>query len=78
MVPLTQVILDGVTVQAGDRDLLQDISWKILPGQRWGLVGANGSGKSTLLRAISGLQMVSVTQYIMVLTPLKMVRAYPT
>ncbi|GLC40935.1 hypothetical protein PLESTB_000965000 [Pleodorina starrii] len=52
------LILDGVTVQAGDRDLLADVSWRLMPGQRAGLVGANGCGKSTLLRCLSGLRGV--------------------
>ncbi|KAG2502022.1 hypothetical protein HYH03_000516 [Edaphochlamys debaryana] len=52
------LILDGVTVQAGDRDLLSDVSWRLMPGQRAGLVGANGCGKSTLLRCLSGLRGV--------------------
>ncbi len=37
---------------------LQDVDWKVLPGQRWGLVGANGCGKSTLLRALCGVRQV--------------------
>jgi ATPase subunit of ABC transporter with duplicated ATPase domains len=44
--------------QAGERDLLTDASWKLMPGQRAGLVGANGAGKSTLLKAIAGLRGV--------------------
>lgn len=34
---------------------LQNVSFKVKPGESWGLVGANGSGKSTLLKAISGI-----------------------
>ncbi|KAG2439392.1 hypothetical protein HXX76_004749 [Chlamydomonas incerta] len=52
------LVLEDVTVQAGDRDLLTDVSWKLMPGQRAGLVGANGCGKSTLLRCLSGLRSV--------------------
>ncbi|KAF5838245.1 P-loop containing nucleoside triphosphate hydrolase protein [Dunaliella salina] len=52
------LVVDNVTIQAGDRDLLQDVSWRVLPGQRWGLVGANGAGKSTLLHALCGHRMV--------------------
>src|SRR6478735_11259379 len=29
------------------------MSWKVLPGQRWLVLGANGSGKTTLLRIAS-------------------------
>lgn len=33
---------------------MNDISWRIEPQAKWGLVGANGSGKTTLLQAILG------------------------
>ncbi len=36
----------------------QDVSWRLMPGQRAGLVGANGCGKSTLLRVLAGLRHV--------------------
>lgn len=54
------IVLDGVTVQAGDRDLLSDVEWRLMPGHRAGLVGANGCGKSTLLRCLAGLRPVDV------------------
>ena len=50
--------VDDVTVQVGDRDLLESVSWKLLPGQRVGLVGANGAGKSTLLKCLTGQRPV--------------------
>lgn len=53
------LILEDVHIQAGERDLLQDVSWRLMPGQRVGLVGANGCGKSTLLRCLSGYQKVA-------------------
>ncbi|KAK9823064.1 hypothetical protein WJX81_005746 [Elliptochloris bilobata] len=52
-------MLDGVTVQAGDRDLLVDVDWTAMPGHRVGLVGANGCGKSTLLRCLCGQRSVN-------------------
>eukprot|EP00884_Botryococcus_braunii_P002776 jgi/Botrbrau1/1249/Bobra.0163s0042.1 len=48
------LLLQGVTVQAGERDLLQEADWQLMPGDKVGLVGANGAGKSTLLRCITG------------------------
>ncbi|WP_297452702.1 ABC-F family ATP-binding cassette domain-containing protein [uncultured Corynebacterium sp.] len=36
------------------RELLNDVTWRLAPGERIGLVGVNGSGKTTLLRALAG------------------------
>ncbi len=38
----------------GDRVLFEGVSLKLVPGNRYGLVGANGSGKTTFLRILSG------------------------
>ena len=38
----------------GGRTLFEGVSLKLVPGHRYGLVGANGSGKSTLLRLLCG------------------------
>ena len=46
-------LLDA-TVTAGDRVLLDHLTWHLAPGARVGIVGVNGSGKSTLLRALAG------------------------
>lgn len=41
-------------LQVGSETLLQDITWRVEPGEKVGLVGTNGSGKSTLLRTLWG------------------------
>ncbi|MEV6277907.1 ABC-F family ATP-binding cassette domain-containing protein [Nocardia sp. NPDC051832] len=47
--------LEGVTLTTPDgRELVQDLTWRLAPGERVGLVGVNGSGKTTLLRALAG------------------------
>lgn len=38
------------------KPVLDQLDWKILPGQVIGLLGRNGSGKSTLLECMLGLQ----------------------
>jgi ABC transport system ATP-binding/permease protein len=49
----TVIDLTGVTVRAGDRTLLDDITWQLGPGDRIGLVGVNGSGKTTFLNVLA-------------------------
>jgi molybdate transport system ATP-binding protein len=46
--------LDRVDVEIAGAPVLHDISWRLLPGEHWGVVGANGSGKTTFLHLISG------------------------
>ncbi|MEA3176220.1 MAG: molybdate transport system ATP-binding protein [Gammaproteobacteria bacterium] len=48
------VSLCGVDVRRGNRRVLHDISWQLLPGQRWALIGSNGAGKTQLLKLLSG------------------------
>jgi ATP-binding cassette subfamily F protein 3 len=44
----------AVTLLAGGRALLSDVSFKVERGERWGMLGRNGSGKTTLFRTIHG------------------------
>ena len=50
--------VEGVTFAVGSgpsrRVLLDDVTWRLGPGDRFGLVGVNGSGKTTLLKLLSG------------------------
>lgn len=48
------VDLEDVSVRYGDREVLRNITWRIGPGERTGVLGANGAGKSTLLGLICG------------------------
>jgi len=50
----TVIDLEDVTVSAGDRPLLNRVTWRLGPGDRVGIVGVNGSGKTSLLRVLDG------------------------
>jgi zinc/manganese transport system ATP-binding protein len=49
------LIVDGVSVWLGGREVLHDVRFAIRPGEFVGLIGSNGAGKTTLLRVILGL-----------------------
>ncbi|MBC7460830.1 MAG: ABC-F family ATP-binding cassette domain-containing protein, partial [Thermoleophilia bacterium] len=38
----------------GEKTVLNDITWRIAPGERTGIMGVNGAGKSTLLNLVAG------------------------
>ena len=44
--------LQDVYVYRGPAEILQGITWRVEPRQKWALVGMNGAGKSSLLKAI--------------------------
>ncbi|WP_423754400.1 ABC-F family ATP-binding cassette domain-containing protein [Cellulomonas iranensis] len=47
--------LEDVTFTLPDgRVLLDDVTWRLGPGDRYGVVGVNGAGKTTLLRLLTG------------------------
>jgi ATP-binding cassette subfamily F protein uup len=46
--------MEGVTVALGGRTLLDDVTWRLGPGDRIGLLGPNGAGKTTVLRLLIG------------------------
>ena len=47
--------LHDARIEAPDgRVLADDLTWRLAPGERIGLVGVNGSGKTTLLRTLAG------------------------
>ncbi|MEV7085858.1 ABC transporter ATP-binding protein [Streptomyces sp. NPDC093085] len=52
MNPPADLSVEGVTLTAGARHLVRDISLTASDGQVIGLIGPNGSGKSSLLRAV--------------------------
>lgn len=46
--------VENVSHNFGDRTLFKNVSFRLLAGERVGLVGANGVGKSTLMNILTG------------------------
>lgn len=46
--------LRNVTVRRGANEILSNISWQVLAGQRWVVMGSNGAGKTSLMQVCSG------------------------
>ena len=47
--------IDTLTVHHGQLRALDQVSFRVFPGEVYAIIGANGAGKSTLLRTIAGL-----------------------
>ena len=47
------IAIRGLDVWAGSNNLIEPFDWRIMPRERWSLLGPNGCGKSTLLRTIA-------------------------
>ena len=45
-----------LTLTAGQRVLLDCLSWRAQAGENWCVIGPNGAGKSTFLRALAGVR----------------------
>jgi len=48
------VDLEHVDLVRGERTLLTNATWRLGPGDRFGIVGVNGAGKTSLLNLVSG------------------------
>ncbi len=47
------VELRAITVRTPEKkDLVRDITWRVMPGERWVVLGPNGAGKTTLLSVV--------------------------
>jgi molybdate transport system ATP-binding protein len=45
---------EEIKIQYGKKVILENINWKVNPGEKWMLKGDNGSGKSTLISLVLG------------------------
>ncbi|HEY0357968.1 MAG TPA: ABC-F family ATP-binding cassette domain-containing protein, partial [Mycobacteriales bacterium] len=45
--------VENASLRYGDRVMLDDVTWRLGPGDRIGIVGVNGSGKTSLLRLLA-------------------------
>nr|WP_218063148.1 ABC-F family ATP-binding cassette domain-containing protein [Arthrobacter sp. SDTb3-6] len=46
--------LENVSLTYGEKEIFKNITLRLAPGERLGLVGVNGAGKTTLLRLLNG------------------------
>ncbi|MFY0544313.1 ABC-F family ATP-binding cassette domain-containing protein [Brevibacillus sp. H7] len=51
---MSVLIVEDLAHGFGDRILFRDVSFRLQPGERVGLVGANGTGKSTMMGILTG------------------------
>ncbi|HWB42139.1 MAG TPA: ABC-F family ATP-binding cassette domain-containing protein [Gemmatimonadales bacterium] len=51
---MTQLAFAGVTVEFGATRLLENVTFTVGRGERWGIIGRNGAGKTTLFRLATG------------------------
>ena len=52
-VPL--ISFNKISISYGKRQILDDVSFKVNPGEILGLLGPNGAGKSTIFNILTGL-----------------------
>lgn len=56
---MSSLRLDGLTVRAGGRAILDAVDLVVHPGELCALIGPSGAGKSTLMKAVLGLRQPS-------------------
>lgn len=54
--------LDAISLDAGNRRLVDHLSVRIEAGQLWCIAGPNGAGKTTLIEVIAGLRAATLGQ----------------
>ena len=51
---MTLIAASGLAVIFGSETLIENVTFTVMAGDRWGVVGRNGSGKTTLMQLITG------------------------
>jgi ATP-binding cassette subfamily F protein 3 len=51
---LSEIALSKVAVEFGGTPIVEDVTFTVSRGDRWGIVGRNGTGKTTLLNIAAG------------------------
>jgi iron complex transport system ATP-binding protein len=62
---------EQLSLQMGQRVLVQDLNWRVSSGECWSIIGRNGAGKSTLLRTLAGLRQPDVGHVALLDRPLR-------
>ena len=55
--PRQVLSVDGLRLERSGTHILDGVSWRVMRGQHWVILGANGSGKTSLLSALTGYVM---------------------
>ena len=50
--------ISNLTKAFGGLTVLEDVSFSLSPGERFGLIGPNGAGKTTVFNLLSGVYSV--------------------
>jgi len=50
-----ELVIEDLSIRRGSRLLVESLSARIVPGERWAVIGPNGAGKTSLLLCLAGL-----------------------
>jgi iron complex transport system ATP-binding protein len=59
----TVLQVEGLSYQR-DRPILTDVSWRVVQGEHWVILGANGCGKTSLISCVTGYEMATAGEIV--------------